>query len=123
MNEDKALLWQGVITGKYDITINETLLGEDITYIGYPTTAESGNMSYGMDGMVIDIDPPTEEQKQMLWDIVYSAAATSEYDAEIYSIIEEEAQSFLDGPKSAEEVAGIIQSRVQLYIDEIDNQF
>lgn len=174
INEDKALLWQGVITSKYDITINETLLGEDITYIGYPTTAESGNMiafnncfaisamsenkaeawefvrtfltkewmencsglslrtdafenmlnseggnmSYGLDGMVIDIDSPTEEQKQMLRDIVYSAAATSEYDAEIYSIIEEEAQSFLDGPKSAEEVAGIIQSRVQLYIDE-----
>ena len=174
MNEDKALLWQGGITSKYDITINETLLGENITYIGYPTTSESGNMigfdycfaisamsenkaeawafvrtfltkewmesfnvlslrtdafenmlnseggnmSYGLDGMVIDIDPPTETQKQMLRDIVYSAAATSEYDAEIYGIIEEEAQSFLDGPKSAEEVAGTIQSRVQLYIDE-----
>ncbi|MCR4679074.1 MAG: ABC transporter substrate-binding protein [Lachnospiraceae bacterium] len=45
-----------------------------------------------------------------------SVPATVEY--EIRSIIMEEASAFFEGAKSAEEVAKLIQSRVQLYLDE-----
>ena len=36
----------------------------------------------------------------------------------IKSIVWEEAEAYINGDKSAEEVAGIIHSRIQLYLDE-----
>ena len=41
-----------------------------------------------------------------------------ENDAYIYNIITEESYAYFSGQKSAEEVAEIIQNRVQNYIDE-----
>lgn len=63
-------------------------------------------------------EPLTEEQTQTLRNLVYSAKKTAQYDTEIYNIILEEAQSYFAGQKSAEEAAGIIQDRVEIYVGE-----
>ncbi|MBO4618090.1 MAG: extracellular solute-binding protein [Lachnospiraceae bacterium] len=54
--------------------------------------------------------------KEYIETIDTALPATIEY--EIQSIIIEEASAFFDGTKSAEEVAKLIQSRVQLYLEE-----
>ena len=55
---------------------------------------------------------------QTIRDIVYSVTTESVYDENLYNIISEEAAYYFGGDKSASEIAGIIQSRVQIYIDE-----
>lgn len=69
-------------------------------------------------GTTIKGEVLTIEQAQTMRDLVASAVKTNEFDKDIYNIIVEETQSFLAGQKSAQEAAGIIQDRVQLYIDE-----
>ena len=54
--------------------------------------------------------------KEYIETIDTALPATVEY--EIQSIIIEEASAFFDYAKSAEEVAKLIQSRVQLYLEE-----
>ena len=46
------------------------------------------------------------------------ARPLSKESEEIYSIISEEAAPYFAGQKSAEEVAKIIQSRIQIYVSE-----
>lgn len=78
------------------------------------------NMTYYIDeNTIVQFDGyMTDDQKQLMRDIMTSIDGVNDYDKNIYDIIIEEAQSFLAGQKSAEDVAGVIQSRVQLYIDE-----
>ena len=40
------------------------------------------------------------------------------FDTSVENIIVEEAAAFFEGQKSADDVAGVIQSRVQIYINE-----
>ena len=51
-------------------------------------------------------------------ELVEKASGKYEYHNEIQNIIEEEAEAYFQGQKSAEEAAAIIQNRVQLYLDE-----
>lgn len=74
--------------------------------------------TYYINGEEIILDPFTQEEIDEICNFIYSVNKTSYYDEEIYKIIEEEAGSFFAGQKSAAEVAPIIQSRIQLYVDE-----
>lgn len=60
----------------------------------------------------------TEEEVQYTRELIESASKVQATDSKIMEIIREEAQPFFQGQKSAEEVADIIQRRVQLYMDE-----
>lgn len=46
------------------------------------------------------------------------ATTLATYDQQIMVIVEEEAEAFFDNKKSAEEVAEIIQSRAEIYVNE-----
>ena len=74
--------------------------------------------TYYINGEEIILEPFTQEEVDEICNFIYSVNKTSYYDEEIYKIIEEEAGSFFSGAKTAAEVAPIIQSRVQLYVDE-----
>ena len=50
--------------------------------------------------------------------VIESATVSVSHNEQIYAIIQEEAQSFISGAKTAEESARIIQSRVSLYVAE-----
>ncbi len=65
--------------------------------------------------MVYEADDRDIEAVNLL---IESADRRSEYHLEIQKIIDDESQVFFKGVKSADEVAKIIQSRVQLYLDE-----
>jgi ABC-type glycerol-3-phosphate transport system substrate-binding protein len=90
------------------------MLDED----GNPIVSGSGGgISYG-DDWSYEYHTTTEEEADKLEELINSAAPAMDSDTEIMSIIKEEAQAFFEGQKSASDVAGIIQSRVQVYVNE-----
>lgn len=76
------------------------------------------NMSYGWEDFQVDIYPATQEEVDSLLAIIDRIDCTLTYDTQLMSIIEEEVPSYLSGQKTLDEVADIIQRRVQLYVNE-----
>ena len=60
----------------------------------------------------------TQEQVDDYISFVESVNKPNYYNEAIQNIISEEAAAFYEGQKSAEDVANIIQSRVQIYVNE-----
>lgn len=76
------------------------------------------NASYWMGDVEIPLHPLREEDTRQIQALLESLSCTVRTDNNIINIITEEAEAFFEGEKSAEEVAEIIQGRVQLYINE-----
>ncbi|MCM1089640.1 MAG: extracellular solute-binding protein [Butyrivibrio sp.] len=83
---------------------------------GEPIVQSTGGMSYG--DWDYDYRPTTEEEADLLEKLIGIASPMDSSDEQITSIINEEAQAFFSGQKSAKDVAGIVQSRVQVYVNE-----
>ena len=78
-----------------------------------------GSASVGYeDGWTYEYHRPTEEEIAQLEAILKEAKAAKSIDETVMGIIEEEAGAFFSGQRSARDVAGIIQSRVQIYMNE-----
>ena len=69
-------------------------------------------------GEEIIMEPFTQEEVDKICDFIYSVNKVNKFDSDIQNIINEEAAYFFEGQKSAQEVATIIQSRAQIFIDE-----
>ena len=65
-----------------------------------------------------EIYAATQEQGDAILAAIDSASVLLGSDDTVTQIITEEAQAYFEGQKTAQEVAGIIQSRVQIYVDE-----
>lgn len=76
---------------------------DDIAYIG---------------GVEIVIDPMTQQEVDDFLNQLYSFRQIPRYDEALNQIISEEAAAYFAGQKSAEDVARIIQSRAQIYVNE-----
>ena len=84
---------------------------------------ENGNKveyddTYYINNEEIIMEPFTQEEVDEISEFIFSVNKVSRFDDEIRKIILEEAESFFAGSKSAQEVAKIIQSRAQIFIDE-----
>lgn len=66
----------------------------------------------------IPVAPMTQEQIDRAVDFIKGLHNPAFEDAVIMDIIREEAESFFQGQRTAEDVAGLIQNRVQLYLSE-----
>lgn len=66
----------------------------------------------------IIIQPLTDEEADELFNYISSVNQAYYYDESLNNIITEEAAAFFEGQKTAAEVAEIIQSRAQIYINE-----
>lgn len=97
--------------GSYDEN-GEIMLDENGEPMIWPKT------TWGYDDWEAEIYAATPEQVQAVRDLIDSAVAASNNDETVLSIISEEAQGYFKGQKSAKDVAGVIQSRVQTYISE-----
>lgn len=85
---------------------------------GEPMIRNSGGgVGYGNDWSY-DYHIPTEEEVSRIEELIRIARPATNSDTDIMNIINEEAQAFFKGQKSAKDVAGVIQSRVQLYVNE-----
>lgn len=74
--------------------------------------------TYFLNGVEITMEPLTKEDCDRVIGYLKGANRTSFYNGEILKIMEEETAAYFNGQKSAKEVADIIQSRVQIYVNE-----
>ncbi|MCM1134839.1 MAG: extracellular solute-binding protein [Clostridium sp.] len=84
---------------------------------------ENGNKTeyddtYWLNGVDITIPPMTEQEVEFLKNWIKSVDKAYKMDETLINIITEEAAPYYAGQKSAKDVAGIIQSRVQIYVNE-----
>ena len=84
---------------------------------GDPITISSGGMRYG-DEPMIELYAVTQEQYDTVMELIESTTNFLDYDQSVLSIITEEAAGYLAGDRSVEEASRLIQSRVNLYIQE-----
>ena len=85
---------------------------------GEPMIRNSGGgIGYGNDWSY-DYHVTTEEEADRIEALIRIAKPATNSDADIMNIVNEEAQAFFKGQKSAKDVAAVIQSRVQLYVNE-----
>lgn len=84
---------------------------------GQPIPISHGGMSWG-DDEIIELYAVTQEQYDAVMALIDSATRFADYDTNVMNIISEEAAGFLAGDKSVDEAARLIQSRVNLYIQE-----
>lgn len=78
---------------------------------------EYGNTVWIGDGEV-ELRKSTQEDVQKLYDIISSATVVLEDKDAIIKIIMDEAQGYFNGEKDVDSVANIINSRIQLYVNE-----
>ena len=86
-------------------------------------TDENGNKveydeTYYINGEEILLPQLTQEQVDRIVSFVESVNKRGYYNEAISNIISEEAGAYFSGQKSARDVAGVIQSRVQVYVNE-----
>lgn len=75
--------------------------------------------TWGWGNFEVEIQPATQEDVDQVKDLVYNTTAVSgAVSDDITNIINEEAAAYFSGQKSAEDVAKIIQSRMQVYLSE-----
>ncbi len=75
--------------------------------------------SYQWGDVTVDIQPATQEDVDQVKDLVDGTTAVNgAVSSDITNIISEEAAAYFSGQKSAEDVAKIIQSRMQVYLSE-----
>lgn len=116
--------------GYYDgFPIDNDKLDELLNEYATPNmvTDENGNQveqpsiyGYGDSSFEIEIYALSQEQINKIKELANSVSVLSpqDYTEDIYEIIDEEAASFFSGAKSAEEVCSVIQSRINIQINE-----
>ena len=100
----------------YWLPVRQDVLDERIEKACTPD--ENNSQIWDYDGVEIEVKELTKEQADNIRDIINRLAPISANDAELTKIVTEEAQAFFEGQKSASDVANIIQSRAQIYVDE-----
>lgn len=87
-------------------------------------TDENGNQveqqktSWTYDDFSMDIYAATQEDVDAIKELINATDNALQLDQNIQNIITEEAGGYFQGQKTAQEVADIIQSRIQIYVNE-----
>ncbi|MCL2050624.1 MAG: hypothetical protein FWG91_02670 [Lachnospiraceae bacterium] len=74
----------------------------------------------GQEWIPVEIGNHTDEDNKKIFDLISMVTTFTGNDQQLVNIINEEAGSFFAGQKSAEEVAAIIQNRVNVYLAELE---
>lgn len=74
--------------------------------------------TWGFNDFSVEIYAATEEEVEAVRNLIESTDTLYQYDQQISTIITEETKAFFEGQKSAKDVVDIIQSRVQIYVNE-----
>ncbi len=91
---------------------NEIMYDENGEPLQYPKT------TWGYDDWETEIYAATKEQVDMIKSLIDVAKPAGMTDQTIFEMISEDAAAYFAGQKSAEEVAAVIQSRVEIYVSE-----
>ena len=74
--------------------------------------------SMGGEQFTVDVYAATKEQADRVREMIETTQSGAQMAPEILNIILEEAAGYFEGHKSPEDVASIVQNRVQLYLNE-----
>lgn len=89
------------------------ILDEDGNKIEIP------KMSIGTENGTVDVYAFSQEQADKLIALITSTTAVADYGSDsIFEIVSEQSQAFFAGQKSAEEVAKLVQSKANIYVNE-----
>ena len=69
-------------------------------------------------GVEVEITPLTQKERDYIVNFIESLDQRVDYNEEILNIISEEAEAYFNGQKSVDDVASIIQSRINIYVNE-----
>ncbi len=87
-------------------------------------TDEDGNPmeqsfgSYGYDDIVIELFAVKKEEADAIWELISNISGRMNYDTKLLSIVSEEVMPYFANQKTVDEVMDIIQSRIQIYVNE-----
>lgn len=84
---------------------------------GEPVQNSKGGYGWG-NGEMFDIYAATQEEVDAIREVINNTTARISDDMRIIEIMQEDAAPYFQGQKGAKEVADIIQSRIQIYINE-----
>ena len=116
-----------VISSTYVVGNNGTSsdggLGEREPYYSGATNDkgvhEQPKTTYGFGGdFTVEIYAMTEQEKEVVLDLLKNTTTFMRYDSSLSDIINEEIQPFFKGEKSAADAAKMIQSRATIYVNE-----
>lgn len=121
--------YQKQVSNSYGLPVRKDALEKKIEYAmatkAYKdddgTQVTPINDSYSIDSFTVNIKPYTKAQMDLFRTILSRVGKESNYDTyfnDISKIIEEETKAFYTGDKTAEETAGVLQSRVKIYVSE-----
>jgi ABC-type glycerol-3-phosphate transport system substrate-binding protein len=79
---------------------------------------EVSRSSYGINGFVVEIYASTQEHVDQIMELLEKTNRTMCYDQAMMEIITTETEAFFAGQKSAAETANVIQSRINIYVNE-----
>ncbi|MGN1147268.1 MAG: ABC transporter substrate-binding protein [Lachnospiraceae bacterium] len=79
---------------------------------------EVSHMSYGWDDVTFDIYSVKQDEVDHITDVIGQIGGVLSWNQEWMNIVTEETESYFAGQKTVDEVAEIIQSRVQIYVNE-----
>ena len=104
-------------------TSSDSGLGEREPYYSGATNDkgvhEQPKTTYGFGGdFTIEVYAMTEQEKEVVLDLLKNTTAFMRYDTSLSDIINEEIQPFFKGEKSAADAAKMIQSRATIYVNE-----
>ncbi len=106
-------LFEEAMTPEYQYDENgEIMYDEEGNALQYPKT------TWGYDDWEAEIYAATQEEVDEIKAMIDMAKPQGSSDQTIFTMINEEAQSYFSGQKNAADVAKIIQSRVELYVSE-----
>lgn len=77
-------------------------------------------MMIGEDFNLPEVKPVTQEEIERIRQLVMNVDTMAMYDYEITSIMLEEAASYFQGYKSADEVADMVENRIRIYVSEME---
>lgn len=120
LSEDyQSQIWSfPILRSAFDDMLAEAMKQEFYTDAnGRRVERPKGGVSYGSDEM-IDRYAVTEQQKDILMELIRSTDRVSEYDDHIMSIVIEETGAYFAGQKTLDETVKVIQNRMNLYVAE-----
>lgn len=124
--EGSSHYWQFPVNKKnFDAMVKEAMTPQYIldqngnqilNELGQPIQESKGG--WGWDNVQLEIRAATQEEYDQVMELYNNVTRMSDYDTSIFEIVSDEAESYFNGDKSAQEVASLIQSRVNLYVNE-----
>ncbi len=79
---------------------------------------ELSNYSCGWEDFMIEVYSISQEEADKTWETIQRIDGVYVYNEQLMAILEEESALYFAGEKTVDEVADIIQNRIQLYVDE-----